>query len=87
MVAWNIVLGHLKKANDPEQQHEDGEAVFRVAEAERGPMAAKAVNRSRLTGAAVTGRNSIGEMVNTAMARTSSHAIQRKKTLGVMVGG
>jgi hypothetical protein len=37
MAAWNIVLGNFKKPNDPEQQHEDGEAVFRVAKAERGP--------------------------------------------------
>ncbi len=36
MAAWNIVLGNFKKPDNPEQQHEDGEAVFRVAKAERG---------------------------------------------------
>jgi hypothetical protein len=50
-------------------------------------MAPKAANRSKPTGAAVTGRNWIGARVKTAMAQTSSHATQRKKTLGVMVSG
>src|SRR5688572_28110902 len=36
MAAWNIVLGDFQEAHDPDQQHKDVEAVFRVAEAERG---------------------------------------------------
>ncbi len=50
-------------------------------------MAEKAANRSKLTGAAETGRNSIGERVKTAMAKTRSHATQRKNILNVMLAG
>ena len=41
MAAWSIVLGDFQEAHDPEQQHKDGEAVFRVAEAERGSNGGK----------------------------------------------
>ena len=57
MAAWNIVLGDFQEAHDPEQQHKDGEAVFRVAEAECGSNGRKGRKPLRLTGAAVTGRN------------------------------
>ena len=36
MAARNIVLGDFQEAHDPDQQHKDVEAVFRVAEAKRG---------------------------------------------------
>ncbi len=41
MAAGNMVLRNLKKANDPDQQHKDVEAVLRVAEAERGSNGSK----------------------------------------------
>jgi len=41
MAARNNVLGDLKKPNDPDQQHNDIEAVFRIAEAERGAYGGK----------------------------------------------
>ena len=36
MAAWNIVLGDLQEAHDPDQQRKYVEAVLRVAEAKRG---------------------------------------------------
>ena len=36
MAAWNIVLRDFKEPNDPDEQHKDVEAVFRVAETKCG---------------------------------------------------
>jgi hypothetical protein len=41
MAARNNVLGDLKEPYDPDQQHNDIEAVFRIAEAERGSYGGK----------------------------------------------
>jgi hypothetical protein len=41
MAARDNVLGKLKDPNDPDQQHKDVEAVFRIAEAKRGSNGSK----------------------------------------------
>ena len=41
MATWNDVLGDLKEPNDPDYEHNDVEAVFRIAEAERGSYGGK----------------------------------------------
>jgi PAS domain S-box-containing protein len=48
------------------------------------PITVKAANRSRLAGAPEIGRSPIGERAKMAIAKTSSHATHRKKTLVVM---
>lgn len=55
MAAWNIVLGGLQEAHDPDQKHKDMEAVSGVAEVESSPNGGKGrkplhADRSRRSG-------------------------------------
>ena len=55
MAAWNIVLSDFQEACDPDHQHKNVEAVFRIAEAKRGSNGRKGrkpleADRSRCDG-------------------------------------